>query len=339
MLHIIGLILKWIGILLLVILGILVLLVCAVLFSSLRYRFKASCDGQIDSLQADLSLFWFFRLVRAEVHVRGTTVSYAVKIAWKKFITSETDNQAKDPGGKDGEEHDTGPFTEEEEEILISLTEDKRELPDISAADGAVNEKEETPKQPLKPAGGAGDMEKSNDAENNKNAEKAENAGERQTGSQKRGFFRNITEKIRAWYEKIKYTFQKICDNIKLLLQKKETLMDFIEAPLHRAAFARVLEEMIRFLKRFKPDKLSAELVFGFEDPYLTGKALAFFGMMYPFWGQSVSVIPDFEHRILKGNVSAKGHFRASYAVAAGIRLLLHKPTRTTIGHIRNFKW
>ena len=48
MLHIIGMILKIIGIILAVILGILVLLICIVLFVPLKYEIKAKFEGTLD---------------------------------------------------------------------------------------------------------------------------------------------------------------------------------------------------------------------------------------------------------------------------------------------------
>ena len=53
MIHILLLILKMIGVIIAVILGILVLLVCIVLFVPIRYKVGAACDGTISGVKAN----------------------------------------------------------------------------------------------------------------------------------------------------------------------------------------------------------------------------------------------------------------------------------------------
>ena len=67
MLHILWMLLKIIGIILLIILGVLVLSVCVVLFVPLRYHGKAEAKGTLDSVKAHLKFSWLLHLVSGYV--------------------------------------------------------------------------------------------------------------------------------------------------------------------------------------------------------------------------------------------------------------------------------
>ena len=84
-------------------------------------------------------------------------------------------------------------------------------------------------------------------------------------------------------------------------------------------------------LKKMKPKKLQANIEFGFADPYTTGSILAYASILYPFYGDNISIRPNFEEAIVKGDVYVKGRFRISYFLSMGIRLILNKDIRLTI--------
>ena len=69
MLHILLFILKIIGIIIAAILGILVLVVCVVLFVPGRYDIEASCDGSFSGIRAAARLTWFLNLVLSLIHI------------------------------------------------------------------------------------------------------------------------------------------------------------------------------------------------------------------------------------------------------------------------------
>lgn len=124
---------------------------------------------------------------------------------------------------------------------------------------------------------------------------------------------------------------KRFLDKLKEIKAQKDKILAFIKAEKHKLAFQRVLKEGLRLLKKLKPRKLKANTEFGFEDPYTTGSVLAYASMLYPFYGDNISIRPNFEEAILKGDVYVKGHIRISYFVSMGLRLLLDKNIRLTI--------
>lgn len=131
--------------------------------------------------------------------------------------------------------------------------------------------------------------------------------------------------------EKIRCSIQKISDKIKDINELKEKIMSYIRAEAHKKAFQKLLKELFRLLKKLKPKKLRANIEFGFEDPYTTGSILAYASMLYPFYGDNISIKPNFEEVIIKGDVYLKGCIRISYFADMGIRLILNKNIRLTI--------
>ena len=91
-------------------------------------------------------------------------------------------------------------------------------------------------------------------------------------------------------------------------------------------------------MKHLKPKKADVRIIYGFDDPYHTGQALAVFGVLYPFVGGCISVTPDFEHQVLKGSAYLKGKIYLWYFVQSGWKLIWNRNVRQTYRDIRNFK-
>lgn len=89
MLHIVLMLLKIIGIILAIILGILVLALCVVLFVPLRYRADAKATGSIDSLNVHLKFSWLFRLISGYVEYEDKKATWHVRVFWKKINQEE----------------------------------------------------------------------------------------------------------------------------------------------------------------------------------------------------------------------------------------------------------
>lgn len=301
MLHVLFLILKIIGIILLVILGLIVLLLCVVLFVPLRYRLNGSGAGDIKSLQGRVKFSWLLHLVGGFAQYQDGQLQWQVRVAWLKL-------------NKEAETVTEPEVKAEEKPEEKSLAELEKELDEME--EPAPTEKESQIEESL--------LEKKNET-----VEIVQDKKEKVS----------FLTKIKTIYEKIKYTFQRICDNIKSLLRTKDKLEDFVSDEVHQAAFARGVKELKRFLKFLKPKKFHLNAHYGFEDPSLTGKVLAGLSVLYPFVGKNhLCVTPEFEDEIYEGDVMIAGHFRVVYVIIVGLHLLLDKNIRMTYKHIKNFK-
>ena len=155
----------------------------------------------------------------------------------------------------------------------------------------------------------------------------------------------------RRWirFEKIKCTIVKFCDKIKhtvghaeekleSLSEKKDKIIKELEDPVHQKAFSKAKKETGKLLKRWKPKVIKGTVRFGFEDPCHTGQALAAFSIIYPFIGEFLSIEPNFERRILKGDVKVRGGFRMVPLVCFLWNLVWCREIRKTYHDIREFQ-
>ena len=119
---------------------------------------------------------------------------------------------------------------------------------------------------------------------------------------------------------------------------KKEKLEEFLRDEVHKGAYHKCKKELFRLMKHLKPKKADVRIIYGFDDPYHTGQALAVFGVLYPFVGGCISVTPDFEHQVLKGSAYLKGKIYLWHFVQSGWKLIRNRNVRQTYRDIRNFK-
>lgn len=93
MLHFFLLILKIIGWILLAILGILVLLVCVVLFVPVRYELDGKCNGTIDTLDVKFRFSFLLHFLAGTVCYTEGKPTWNLRIAWKRFVNQDTELQ------------------------------------------------------------------------------------------------------------------------------------------------------------------------------------------------------------------------------------------------------
>ena len=315
MLHILLLILKIIGIILAAILGIIIVLLGILLFVPIRYEVSAKCDGNIDTLKAKGKVTWFLHLVRADVFAKGKMLKWKLRLAWfKRTNTATTDAKWKEEKKNEKVEEKSSTVQNIEKCPEVS---DKgcEENPGVHRERRETCKKDDIRKDLSKKT--IIDSETKEKADNNKKKKKIPK------------------EKL---IDKIKRKVQSVINRIKDLLQKKEKLIDLITDKVHVNAFKKVKKELFILLRKLKPKKLNIKVRYGFEDPYTTGQMLAGLSMLYPFLGETVEIIPDFENQVLKGTVYFKGRIRLSHFAGLAWRLFWCKDVRTAYKDIRNFK-
>lgn len=322
MLHILLLVLKIIGIIIAVILGILVLLILIILLVPVRYQGEAAADGTWKGISAKIKVHWFFHLIAFSAEYKDEAFFWRLRIAWKKMGT--------DSG--DGQESAVEEKTEVRQEPAVEEQAEYKEKEEVSADEAGTEDRLE--------------KEEKTDTKTEENVErllqkpeKNEEESQIPPADEETPFlFEKIAGRLRAFFQKIKYTFQRLCGKIKTLSEKREKVKEFLTDEVHRRAFQKTKTEFSRLMRRIRPKELKVTVHYGFEDPYHTGQVLAALGVVYPWLGEAVSVYPDFEKRILQGDLYVKGTVRALYVVLLIWKLVWCKDVRTTYHHIRSFE-
>lgn len=135
--------------------------------------------------------------------------------------------------------------------------------------------------------------------------------------------------------KKATYTFKKICDKIKHIVQTKERIVEFITDEVHVAAFGKIKVEVGKRIRHFRPKVVKGYVRYGCEDPYDTGRILAALSVLYPFYGNEIQIYPEFEQVILEGDVLVKGHIRGIHAGILVWNLFFDENIRKTYQEIR----
>lgn len=324
MIHILFMILKALGILLLVLLFLVLLIVCTVLFLPFCYRAQVLKEEEgFACVKASGRVLWLFGAValtasyeeqkaEAQILLFGASLE-----TWKRRLKKIRRGEASVPRTEENET-ENAPEAEKTAE---------QKAPDQKEKQQKVTAQKEQPEQEQEP-----DAPKKSILERffgriEYLPEKLLNLASRllQTA------FRLLELPFRL-LEKLE---QKIQAG-RRLKRKWESVKKFFRSKMFREALLHAKKEVLYFLKKAAPKKVTGTVRFGFDDPALTGETLGILGMIYGKLPKDLSIQPDFEQEILRGDVRMKGSFQAVTAAGIALRLFRDQNLRKTIRHFKH---
>lgn len=324
MIHILFMILKALGILILVLLLLVLLIVCTVLFLPFCYRAQVLKEEEgFACVKASGRVSWLFGAValtasyeeqkpEAQILLFGASLE-----TWKRRLKKIRRGEASVPRT---EENET-------ENALEAEKTAEQKAPDQKEKQQKVTAQKEQPEQEQEP-----DAPKKSILERffgriEYLPEKLLNLASRllQTA------FRLLELPFRL-LEKLE---QKIQAG-RRLKRKWESVKKFFRSKMFREALLHAKKEVLYFLKKAAPKKVTGTVRFGFNDPALTGETLGILGMLYGKLPKDLSIQPDFEQEILQGDVRMKGSFQAVTAAGIALRLFRDQNLRKTIRHFKH---
>ena len=324
MIHILFMILKALGILILVLLLLVLLIVCTVLFLPFCYRAQVLKEEEgFACVKASGRVSWLFGAValtasyeeqkpEAQILLFGASLE-----TWKRRLKKIRRGEASVPRT---EENET-------ENALEAEKTAEQKAPDQKEKQQKVTAQKEQPEQEQEP-----DAPKKSILERffgriEYLPEKLLNLASRllQTA------FRLLELPFRL-LEKLE---QKIQAG-RRLKRKWESVKKFFRSKMFREALLHAKKEVLYFLKKAAPKKVTGTVRFGFNDPAPTGETLGILGMIYGKLPKDLSIQPDFEQEILQGDVRMKGSFQAVTAAGIALRLFRDQNLRKTIRHFKH---
>lgn len=138
----------------------------------------------------------------------------------------------------------------------------------------------------------------------------------------------NLAERLKAKYEKIKYTIYSIYDKIKHIVQNIAYYKSVFQDEETKQLFKHVGFRVSKIWKNVRPRKLKANIHFGTGSPDTTGYLCGVYGMFCTYLGNSVIAEPDFEQQILEGDFYVAGHITVFQVLWHGGAVLLDKNLR-----------
>lgn len=121
------------------------------------------------------------------------------------------------------------------------------------------------------------------------------------------------------------------------ILDKVKTVLAVIRYLREQELISAVWVKLQVFLLHIRPRKLSGHLKFGLSNPADTGQVLGVIALVPLFYQTELQIEPDFEaeDNYIQGQVYVKGHICCIHLVILIIRLLRDEKIRTLIRRIR----
>lgn len=287
-------VLKIIGIILLILLGLLVLVTLLLLFVPVRYEIKGNFKDK-DTYDFSVRISWLLRIFQFKLLGQGKTVTNRITIFGIRLKKKEKVKTKKKKNKS----------SEDDNNIEGNL--ENSQVVQEEAGKDEVSHKEQI--------------------EDNQGCETcAEGVSE-----QKVGIFTKIKNFFYSLISKIKQTFRKICDTIKTAKDKLTKVDEFLHDEKNIALFNLGKSEIFYLLKHYLPKKCKGRLLFGTGDPASTGWVVGTLYALYPIHGGNLIILPDFNEKVIEGNIFVRGRIRGVHTVRTVIHLFMNKHFRNMI--------
>ena len=359
MIHILFMILKALGILLLVLLLLVLLIVCTVLFLPLCYRGQVQKEEEgFACVKARGRVSWLFGAVALTASYEEQKPEVQILIfgappgTWKRRLKKIRRGEASVSGTEENET-ENAPQAEKPAE---PKAEAKKEQ---TSAEQPAEQKTDTVKKQM-PQRDAEETQKAPDRPEKQQevtAQKEQPEQEQEPDAPKKSILERFFGRIEYLPEKLLNLASRLLQTAFRLLElpfrllekleqkiqagrrlkrKWESVKKFFRSKMFREALLHAKKEVLYFLKKAAPKKVTGTVRFGFDDPALTGEALGILGMIYGKLPKDLSIQPDFEQEILRGDVRMKGSFQAVTAAGIALRLFRDQNLRKTIRHFKH---
>nr|WP_288829435.1 DUF2953 domain-containing protein [uncultured Clostridium sp.] len=299
MLHIILFILKLLGLLILILLGLILLAVVLVLLVPVRYRGEGSYFKKV---KGNMKISWL-------LHILSVTVRYEeeVLIAVRLFGIPMMRPKKMDKELK------------EAEEIMVQAMEIKE--PET------VKEARQLGRDVKKTVRG----ESENSQSVQKDIKETVQTEQAEKESWLQALFRKLKKKLIHILERIKYLYNRICDTLRNMKEKKDEIQTFLSNSENQKTAKLLYRQGKRLVRHIFPIKGHGNVTFGFEDPGLTGQALMAASLLYPFFHKYWDLYPVFDRSVFTAEGTFRGRIRLGTVLMIALRMLLDKNFRTLL--------
>lgn len=297
MLGILLTILKIIGIILLVLIGLILLAAAVILLVPIRYHGEGAREEKI--LSGSVKLTWLLHMISASASLSedGTKIRVCL---FGKTIYPKTKKPPKQSKAKKMPKQEAPKKSEKSEKP-------KQQSDTVSKEVATIYEPQKPiPELPKKEKSARPDVKSKFEAIKQKLLAVKEKFIDSKAGIQK------VKNKIDYWKNLL--TSDPVKEAVGFLWKKTKGLLHHI-----------------------LPRRMTGRIHFGFEDPSKTGKTLAYFSMLYPFTKENLVIEPEFETEelILEGDIAFRGRIRLGYLVYVALSVVLNKNIRRQYKRLR----
>lgn len=296
MIHILLLILKIFGIVLLAVLC----LIFLILFFPITYTGKFQIKKGM--YNGSVTVGWLFHIIHFKGKLRQENVFYVLRIFGIPVLSSKRKRKA-DKSEKDKKQLKV--YEKDEKTTEFHSDKEKMENSDIITEESVKEKRIKV------------------DSFDNISSEKKEKTvvSEKKKAdfrdrirkflNEVKEFFVNTKRKIKKYLENTKSRIKNRFQNIEAIYNKIKEINDFIRADSTKEAFRYGKNIVIKFIKHIFPKRIRAKVHYGFDTPDVTGRVLGYIAMGYGTFGinpKHILVEPDFENKFFDGKIKCKGY-------------------------------
>lgn len=350
-------ILKIIGWILLAILALIVLVLLVVCLVPVRYQIEAHGERDLNRLKIDGRVTWLLRFLSIKFSYAEKELETASRIAWVKPGEKEEKPEKDKKQKKRDTDSEKVDLSEEAADVSVDATEkpsvekvqDQPREQALARDNGAVitmtyggpyepepaeisatyaDRKEE------KKAARAQKKEEKEAKKEKKQKEKQEKREAKEQKKREKAEKREAKRKEREANGGKRFRlpdFDHIREVVRSIGDRREDVMSFIENKSHRKALAHLRKRLKKTGKKLIPKDWELGGTVGMKDPYTTGRLAAIAATLYPFTGERMPLVFDFEEQALDLNGHARGKLRLGTLLAMIFPLLLDRHVWRTI--------
>ena len=343
MVHIILLILKIAGIVLLSLLGILILLVLMVLFVPVRYNISADYHSR---LTANIKISWLLNVLRLKASYANDLSVKAYAMFFKIFDNNsdkekkqknkEGDKYIDDMYGADSSQETAGQYAagRQNETSGAGNSQDTAVQVEALEAEKAVADKKMVADEALEKtdekASRSSSKERLEESRSN-NQHNEDDKHNRQSVSQPhkkkdligrlKAALNSVKDKLISIKSKFKKLLKAIVDKKRSAWQKINDLKVIINDEENKELVRLIKKELKELIREITPVKYDVNVRYGCEEPYMTGRILGVIAVIYGITGVQFNITPEFEQKVLEGDIYMKGRVRIYRLLLIALRV------------------
>ncbi|MBR5970634.1 MAG: hypothetical protein IK016_09865 [Lachnospiraceae bacterium] len=333
-------ILKWVGIILGGLVGLLLLLLLLVLFVPVRYRIDGTLpeteltEGAAEKIKETAKLSagfsWLLHAVRGSFRYPEQT-SFTVKALMFTIIGGEEKEEKEQEKKKDKKKKEKK--KEKKEEKKPEKKEEKKAEPAAEKkAEPAPEQKEEKAEKEEKKVVAERREQPRSETRRQKAVEKKEEEEDKASFlARVFGGIKNLLLKPYEVAQKIFYTISSVCGKIR-------KVRDLLESDTFARAKAAAIKHAGRILRGVLPKQSDVRVLYGTGDPYLDAEILAAYSILSPLLSAFLRPEADFERRVAGAEVHIRGRVTGATLLWNGAMLYFNKDIKAVRRRIEKIR-
>lgn len=141
----------------------------------------------------------------------------------------------------------------------------------------------------------------------------------------------SLTDKIKSIIKKTKRKIRDVIRSKDKLKKKIDDIKMIINDEANKEMVRLLYSQLKALFKEIMPVKYKINIHYGCDDPYRTGQLLMYISVFYGLSGINMNITPDFNEKILEGDIYIKGRVRICKLLMIVFRVYRNKRFRELV--------